>query len=167
MVAFFGRRSSLVFDLSPSKKVGLCLSLSLSRFSLARLCGAIERAERLNSIVDCGYKTLNLKYLPPPQKKRPSFVSADTWSQDSFIFPTKRNVVHDTMVRFDIAIKKTRSFLSSRDVEGGTNRNRATFHRSRRVFFAPRVSHKIVARLYGGKRRCGKDERCDRLGGVF
>ena len=61
VVAFFGRRSSLVFDLSPSKKVGLCLSLSLSRFSLARLCGAIERAERLNSIVDCGYKTLNLK----------------------------------------------------------------------------------------------------------
>ena len=67
------------------------------------------------------------------------------------------------MVRFDIAIKKTRSFLSSRDIEGGTNRNRATFHRSRRVFFAPRVSHKIVARLYGGKRRCGKDERCDAL----
>ena len=70
-------------------------------------------------------------------------------------------------LHIDIAIKKTRSFLSSRDVEGGTNRNRATFHRSRRVFFAPRVSHKIVARLYGGKRRCGKDERCDRLGGVF
>mgnify|MGYP004248909691 CR=1 FL=1 len=55
----------------------------------------------------------------------------------------------------------------ARDAEGGTNRTRATFHRSRRVFFAPRVSHKIVARLYGGKRRCGKDERCDRLGGVF
>lgn len=68
VVAFFGRRSSLVFDLSPSKKVGLCLSLSRARFSLARLCGAIERAERLNSIVDCGYKTLNLKYLPPPKK---------------------------------------------------------------------------------------------------
>ena len=41
---------------------------SLSRFSLARLCGAIARAERLNSIVDCGYKTLNLKYPPLPKK---------------------------------------------------------------------------------------------------
>ncbi len=83
VVAFFGRRSSLVFDLSPSKKVGLCLSLSLSRFSLARLCGAIERAERLNSIVDCGYKTLNLKYSPP--KKTP-FLSLEPSLRKNF-FP--------------------------------------------------------------------------------
>ena len=59
----FPRFRSLAVEESRS----LSLSLSLSRFSLARLCGAIERAERLNSIVDCGYKTLNLKY-PPPKK---------------------------------------------------------------------------------------------------
>ena len=81
----FGRRSSLVFDLSPSKKVGLfCLSLSLSRFSLARLCVSNRTLQSdLNSVWTEASKTLNLKY-PPPPKKNALPLCKRTWSQDSF-----------------------------------------------------------------------------------
>ena len=166
VVAFFGRRSSLVFDLSPSKKVAVFVSLSLSRFSLTRVCvGQSKNArERLNSIVACGYKTLNLKH--PPLKKRPSFLLGGRKSPSFFPLKAKRS----TRLYDGARIKKLVLFsLRAMQKEAPIAPARRFTGRVACFFCAARLpSPKIVARLYGGKRGVRKrHERCDRLGGVF
>ena len=118
--------------------------------------------ERLNSIVACGYKTLNLKH-PPLKKKRPSFLLGGRKSPSFFPLKAKRS----TRLYDGARIKKLVLFsLRAMQKEAPIAPARRFTGRVACFFCAARLpSPKIVARLYGGKRRGG--ERCDRLGGVF